>query len=133
MSCILNISGENLNVNSLINLCELKPYKTFYKGDPKNKSRIKDNTFLSSGICIEASDSDFDDFKNQVTDTIQFLEENFKSLIQIQTFKGVDFAYLDFGIQLRQLGGVQVDTFPIKLIKLAAELGFELMFSIYAC
>jgi Domain of unknown function (DUF4279) len=134
MSCILTIKGENLDVEGFIRQTGLQPYKKFLKGDPKTRSKPEGKKFSFSGLSLEASSADFNQLDKQIQDTIEFLRSNKEKLCHIAVTKEVDFATLDFGIELRidfERVVYQFEHFPAELLRLAGELGISLDISLY--
>ena len=134
MSCILTISGRNFDVDVFTDTTKLRPYRKSYKGQPKLKTKPNGGKLTSSSISIEASKADFGNLKKQIADTIRFLKRNESKLAHIVSTKGIDYAILDFGIDLRidrKRILTQSDTFPSELLKLAGDLGLDIELSIY--
>ena len=132
MACILTIRGGNLNVEEFIQKTGLQPYKKFDKGEPRIKSKPESKKHPSSGLCIEASGADFNQLDKQIKDTIEFLRAN--KVRHISVTKEVDFATLDFGIELRidfERVAYQFEHFPSELLRLAGDLGIGLDISLY--
>ena len=134
MSCILRIGGRNFNVDVFTDTTKLRTYKKSYKGEPKFKSKPDGEKLTRSSISIETSKADFDNLKKQIADTIRYLKRNKDKLAHVASTKGIDYAVLDFGIDLRidkKKVLTQSDTFPSELLKLAGDLGLDIEFSIY--
>jgi hypothetical protein len=134
MSCILTIGGRNFDVDTFTDTTKLRPYKKSYKGQPKFKTKPDGKKLNRSSLSIETSKADFDNFKKQVADTIRFLKRNKDKLAHVAATKGVDYAVLDFGIDLRidkKKVLTQSDKFPSELLKLAGDLGLDIELSIY--
>lgn len=134
MSCILTISGRNLNVDAFTDTTKLRPYRKSYKGQPKFNTKPDGEKLSHSSLSIETSKADFDNLRKQIADTIRFLKRNKDKLTHIASTKGVDHAVLDFGIDLRidkKMILTQSETFPSELLKLAGDLGLDIELSIY--
>jgi hypothetical protein len=85
-------------------------------------------------LSIDASKADFNDLAKQIKDTIRYLERNKEKLSHIKSTKEIQYAILDFGIDLRidrKKVLCQSGRFPNKLLKLAGELGVDIELSIY--
>ncbi|GAO45357.1 DUF4279 domain-containing protein [Flavihumibacter petaseus] len=134
MSCILTISGRNFDIDQFIDKSNLKPFRKSYKGQPRFKTKPDGAKLTQSSISIETSKADFDNLTKQISDTVRYLKRNKDNLVHIATFKGIDHAVLDFGVDLR-IDKVKVltqsDTFPNALLKLAGDLGLDIELSIY--
>jgi hypothetical protein len=134
MACILTISGGNLNVEEFIQKTGLQPYKKFDKGEPRIRTKPEGKQHPLSGLSLEASSADFNQLDKQIEDTIEFLRANKEKLRHISVTKEVDFATLDFGIELRidfKRVAYQFEHFPSELLRLAGELGIGLDISLY--
>jgi hypothetical protein len=134
MSCILTIRGKNLDVNAFVDKSKLKPYRKSYKGQPKLKLKPNSEKLSHSSLSIETSKADFDNLKKQIADTIAYLKRNKHKLTHIASTKEIQYAILDFGIDLRidrKKVYIQSDTFPSTLLKLAGDLGLDITLSLY--
>jgi hypothetical protein len=134
MSCILSIIGKNLNVDVFIKESKLRPYKVVYKGEPKFKTKPTGEKKAYSGLMIQASKADFNDLNAQIKDTIRFLRRNKQKLQHISLTKEVQYATLDFGVDLRidkKKVLTQSELFPSELLRLAGELDLDIELSIY--
>ena len=134
MSCILTISGRNFDVDGFVDRSKLRPYKRSYKGQAKFKTKPDGEKLTRSSISIQTSKADFDNLKKQIADTIRYLKRNKEKLAHIGSTKGIEYAVLDFGIDLRidrKKVLTQSDTFPNELLKLAGDLGLDMELSIY--
>jgi hypothetical protein len=134
MSCVLQISGKNLDLDSFLAKSRLKPYKKGYKGDTQFRNKPDGKKLSESYITFLASNADFEDLSSQIRDTIKFLKKNRKGLSYVSKVKGIDSAFLHFGIDLRidkENILVQTDIFPSELLKVAGDLKIDIAFSIY--
>ena len=129
MSCILRIIGNELNLNDLLKV-NLIADTTWEKGTPRLKTKPDGKKHLHSGASYLASLADFDEFEQQISDSIKYLKQNNKLIQEIMSLPDVDEASLDFGINKRDVI-VQCDFFPLELIKIAGELGLGIELSQY--
>lgn len=131
MSCVLRISGENLDIDNFVKKTQMSGFDIWHKGDALGLSAHKKKK--SSGASIITSDSDFHDIKGQIEDTVRFLINYKNNLKIIASTDNIDHAIIDFGIDSitneNQL--TQTFRFPKDLIKLCAELHLEIEVSIY--
>lgn len=98
------------------------------------KSKPEGRKVEHSSLSIQTSKADWDELDKQINDTIRYLKRHKDKLSYIKEVKEVDFALLDFGINLRIDGKkviAQSDTFPNALLKLAGEIGLDIELSIY--
>jgi hypothetical protein len=132
MSCILGFLGENFNVDAFVKQSGIIPYSVFYKSDPKYQSKPDGPKLESSGCKVEVSKAGFDEFNEQVSDAILYLNANRHSLQYITSTEGLEHAYLDFGANFNPANGfVQNQHLPLELLKLAAEYGISINLSMY--
>lgn len=134
MSCILTISGRNFDIDSFVDKGKLRPYRKSHKGQARFKTKPDGEKLTHSSISIQTSKADFDNLKKQIADTIRFLKRNKDKLSYVGATKGIEYAVLDFGIDLRidrKKVLTQSDTFPNELLKLAGDLGLDIQLSIY--
>lgn len=134
MSCILTIGGQNFDVDNFVETTKLRPYRKSYKGQPKFKTKPDGEKLTRSSISIQTSKADFNNLKKQIADTIRYLKRNKEKLSLIGATKGIEYAVLDFGIDLRidrKKVLTQSDTFPSELLKLAGDLNLDIELSIY--
>jgi hypothetical protein len=132
MSCILRISGEDLDADAFKEQSGISLYSVFRKGEPKYKSKPESLKLNSSGCMIEVSNANFNEFNQQVADAILYLKTNRLSLTYISQTNEVEHAFLDFGVNFNPTNDfVQSQYFPLELIMLAADLGIGINLSMY--
>jgi len=134
MSCILTIGSRDFDIDDFVDKSGLKPYRKSRKGQPRFKTRPDGEKLVHSSISIEASKADFDNLEKQIADTIRFLKTDKNKLSYIGSTDGIEYAVLDFGINLRidrEKVLLQSDTFPNELLKVAGDLGLDIELSIY--
>ena len=100
MSCVLRISGVNLDLAALLQALPIKPYRFWKKGDPYTQHSPKGKIHTDSGACLDVSDAGFDEFEKQQQDATTFLVENRATLQVIAAFPGVECSQLDFAVEL---------------------------------
>jgi len=131
MSCILRIAGENFDIDAFILKSKITPYKIFYKGHPKYETKPDGKKIENNGCAIEVSTSDFIDFDQQVKDALKYLEENKEKLQVINSFPGIQFVVLDFGVKHDINRFTQTHYLPNELLKIIAKLGISVEISMY--
>jgi hypothetical protein len=129
MSCILRICGDTVDVESLMSGCSLAADNTWRKGERRTVGRRAHST---SGVSFVASEADLDEFKAQVVDATQFLEENLADISRLAAFTGVEYALLDFGVSLYEDTVAISCHLPPALVRLAARASIGLEVSYYA-
>ena len=72
MAYIFHLSGQDFNVEALVQLSPVEPCAVFRRGEPVSK-RPNSRRAQISGINLEVSDADFDDLEQQQADAITFL------------------------------------------------------------
>ena len=130
MPCYLNFSGIRFDVDAFMHQCGILPDSSSRRGDASK--RLYPCCDIKSMCQFVVSEADFTDFKTQINDAIRFLNEHGEALSCWKDFE-VDFEpRLDFGIQTRMFDvGVQIDSFPTELVKLAGRVGIGIMLSQY--
>ena len=131
MSCILRISGEDFDVDDFILQSKISPYNKFYKDTPKIKSKPEGEKTKSSGCSMEVSSADFDNFKQQVQDAINYLNNYQQELQYINTTPKIQYAVLGFGVEYDPNKFTQTQYLPTELLKFSADLGISIEISIY--
>ena len=110
MSSVLRISGPG--VNTAITKISVKPYRN-----------------VEGTIHFEVSEADFEDFTAQINDSISFLQRHMADVKLIMSEPGTS-GVLDFAIEWRDVA-VQIDNFPVELVREAGNLGLALEISHY--
>ena len=129
MSCILRISGNAVDVDSLMAGCSLPANNVWRKGERRTVGGKIQST---SGLSFVVSEADFDEFDAQVVDATKFLVQHLAEISRLAAFSGVDFALLDFGVSLYEDTVAISCHLPPALVRLAASAGLGLEVSYYA-
>jgi hypothetical protein len=131
MSCILRVGGSDLNVDSLLLECALEADSLWKKGEPKFPHSSPDSDFNeSSGARIRVSDADFSEFALQIEDANHFFENHRRNLEILNKFPGIEWAVVDFGVEIRPPGWSSFN-FPPELLALIGQVGITLAISTY--
>jgi hypothetical protein len=93
MSCMLRISGANLDVTTMLAQHPLPGQKVWRKGEPRV---LKGKFHVDSGANVVVSEADFDQFDLQVTDATEILELHTNALANIVAYPGVEDVVFDF-------------------------------------
>ena len=134
MPCNLVILGKHFDIDAFLEISKLRGYFKSYKGEPVFKSKPQGRKLTQSRVSIQTSKAEFDNLDMQIKDTIRYLKKHKDKLSYINKTKEIEYAFLDFGIDLRIDGRntiMQSDMFPIALVKPAGEIGLSIMLSIY--
>lgn len=134
MSCILRIGGKHFNVDHFIKKSKLKPCNTGHKGEPKFQTKPYGARLMASFLSVKTSKAEFNELNQQIQDTVKFLKKNKEQLRLIKASKGIEFAVLDFGVDLRidnQKHFYQSEILPKTLLKRAGNLGLSIQLSVY--
>jgi hypothetical protein len=124
MSCILRIGGENFDVDEFIQKTEMEWEQKTHKGMPvvDGFKRISKTSFVS----VTTSDADFANYKEQIEETVEYLNKHKNSLLHIISTTGIDYAIIDFGVNIKEgyamqcseLGiGIDISTYNILTTK----------------
>ncbi|RYD53369.1 MAG: hypothetical protein EOP52_04335 [Sphingobacteriales bacterium] len=137
MGCVFSVIGKNFDVDAFLEEAKFRGATRRYKGAPRFRSEPEGKKRTHSFFSVYACKAGFHEPKKQIAGAIRFLKRNYDKLVLLKSTKGVDFATLDFGIELRMYsasgnGFCQSDFFPPALIKLAGELEIGIEISIYA-
>ena len=129
MACYLRIYGDQLNPKELVHSLKIPVSKIWIKGAPRFKSNPQ-KVNSNSGLNIQISDAEWHEFEKQKIEAIHYLAQHLEILSEVVSYSGVEGAYLDFGIEWRDVP-VQSDSFPPELVKLAGRIGLGLELSQY--
>ena len=132
MSCILRICGDELNVNALLSIVDLAPDRVWRRGEPRRAIKPEGKCHEQSGVTFVASDADFGEFSQQIEEATSYLEDNSVQIAAMASFEGVQYAILDFGIELRDVA-IHSDILPLRFLKAAAGTGVSVELSHYPC
>jgi hypothetical protein len=131
MSCYLRIGGKDLDIDAFVGNTKMSGFDKYYKGSPVggSKTRIRKNAVAQ----IATTKKDLDEINGQIADTTDFLNEYKENLLHILTTPEVEYAVIDFGVDssLDEHHLIQGFLFPIRLLKICAELNIEIELSIY--
>jgi hypothetical protein len=131
MPCILTITGENFDVDDFISKSNIVPYRKFYKGDPKYKTKPDGAKIERTGCSIDISKVEFENFNQQINDATVYLNQNKQKLQLINITEGIEYAVLDFGITHDPNNFVQSHYLSNEFLKLVSELGIGIELSVY--
>lgn len=134
MPCNLVVTGEDLDIDSLLSKAKLRGFSRHYKGEAMFKSKPQGKKLTRSTAAMQTSKAGFEELEKQIKETIRYLSRHKEQLGLIKETKGVDFAFLDFGINLRidkRKVLMQCEFFPNELLQIAGELGLGVNLSIY--
>ena len=123
--CILRVSGRNFQVNDFLQSSPFQPCKVWRVGEAGVRGVASDSGFnlvVSSGELLT----------DQIEGAIRFLRSHAVELKRLCSFPGVEEgSVLDFAIHRRDVLA-QFDSFPVALVRLAAEFKFSLTILQYA-
>jgi hypothetical protein len=131
MSCVLRVWGRDFDVDSfLFNNTELDPINIWYKGQPKLKTKPNGHVSKTSGLSIELSDADFSELDKQINEAFLFCKAHQNILTKLVSYKGVEGAIADFGVEIYSPWWHSFSFVP-KLLLLMGSIGISLGLSIY--
>ena len=130
MPCVFRIAGKSLDLSRLLGEITLRPYRTWLIDTPRVPGNPKSKDNVDSGACFDASKAEMNAFDTQVSDATQFLKEHKADLGTILSFPGLDYAVLDFGIELRPVF-IHSDYLPTDFLQAAASAGVSVELSHY--
>jgi hypothetical protein len=127
MSCVLRARGTSFDVEKFLASSTLKPLTVWRAGNSQSPRSTPQST---SGFHVAASDADFDNPKQQIADTIQFVRANGAELRRLAKFPGVEGVEFDFGIADRDVPA-QSDRFSPELLRALGDLNATLAITRY--
>jgi len=98
MSCVLRVSGTNLDLDALLESFPVRAFRTWRKGEPRIPASPDSKVNADFGACFDVSLADFDEFAKQQEDATNFLVSYRSALRRLASFPGVEHAQLDFGV-----------------------------------
>jgi hypothetical protein len=111
----LRITGENLDVDSLLAEIDLKPWRVWRKGECRKIGRREGECYSFSGVSFYASDAPLDDVDTQFVAATDYITENREAFEKIKMFPGIGEITLDFGIELRKIL-INSDYFSLRAV-----------------
>lgn len=133
MSCVLALQGRAFDVDSFVTKSNLPlPYRIKRKGEPR-WPHLPTSSVMSFSV-LTAVTSQADNIEQQIADTIEYLEQHSEYLKHLAETVDLEFATLNFGIDLRidrKKVLTQSERFPAKLLLLAGTLGLDIELSLY--
>jgi hypothetical protein len=128
---MLHFSAREFDVDAVVAMLQLEPSNVRRQGELSGRGK----PLIKSILSIIASEADFNSFKQQVVDVINFIKANRQDLCILRDLSlCLDDAdlHFDFGLYTRMFKvAAQVDFLPAELIKLCAEIGAGIMISQY--
>jgi hypothetical protein len=132
MACYLKTSGKEFHVDSFLEQTQLQHLASsiFHVGESrvlKSYGAYEDN-----GCSFVASNAEMDNYEQQISDTIQFLEEHRKSLDLLKSVYAVEDLHLDFGVEADFPNGLTKSyILPKELLKLCGELQIDILMTTF--
>ncbi len=131
MACILRAGGVNFDVDEFLVSSTLVIDSSWRKGERRFPSSItNEDKNSSSGLRVVASDADFASISVQIEAAVEFLKQNLSEVQRLSSHRGVEWALLDFGAEIRPPGWASF-TFPVELLRLASAASVEVSLSVY--
>ncbi len=120
MSCVLRVSGINLDLGALLQALPIRPYRSWNRGQPYTRHSTNSKIHSDTGACFNVSGAGFDNFEQQQDDALTFLTEHRVALQRLASFPGVEYSQLDFDIELGQ-AYIHSDVLSLGFLRAAAE------------
>jgi hypothetical protein len=132
MSCLLRVEGVEFDIDEFIARSGLsaRNCRVFRKGAAmfpvtQPNGRVEE----VSRVNIKVSTAKSDDLQSQIKDAIAFLQENKQEIESLCGYAGVEFAGLDFAVDLPD--ELDSNFFPPELLNLAGGLGLSVELTYY--
>lgn len=129
MPCVLRVRGATFAVDEFLAKSSLQPITVFHRGE-KQSGFEKARPVNFSGFHADVSAADFSNLQGQISDAVQFVEQNRNELARLAGFPGVEHLSIDFGIEERDIAA-QSERFPPNLLQMIGSLGIWLEFTLY--
>ncbi len=130
MSCILRISGEELNIEEMLQASSLTYDRIWRRGETRS---ITGKLNTHSGVQFIVSEADFEEFAIQQSDAIKFLRKNIDIILKMAEFPNVQNKVLDFGVSITEDNVAVMSYFSPEFINLAAKCTLGIEVSCYLC
>jgi hypothetical protein len=130
MSCVLRISGGDLNINAMLELHPLPVQSVWTKGEARI---LKGRFHTDSGANVVVSEAQLEQFDRQSADAVAFLELHAPAIGMVGRYPGVEEVIFDFGVALVEDHITQSSYLSPQLIQLAAIAGIGIVLSHYPC
>ncbi|WOB10116.1 hypothetical protein [Piscinibacter gummiphilus] len=126
MTCLLRVSSQNVDVDTLLVDAHAQPLSVWRKGDRRFPRSTPSST---NGVSFLMSNAEFCQFMAQREDVLTFLHENAAWLRRLGSLHGVEIV-ADFGVETHP---PHWDSFVFEPVLLAAlsEAGASLELSVY--
>lgn len=128
MSAILRVAGKSFDVDDYVKNCPFKIVMIYRRGEKKTPKSSRTNE--RSGLNIEVSSIDFDNYEGQLEESLSFMQKNEVELTRLRDFPGVDTICIDYGADIHPPGWCSF-YFPHALLLKAGEMKIDLELSIY--
>lgn len=128
MSCILNIIGVDLDVDTIIEHNNLEPDMISRKGERAFGKLKRLNKWSCIGFIV--SEAGFEQLDKQIKDTINYLNSNVDRFSFIKTEKSIQFANVHLGVT-NEFKWVQSFYFPTELLEICSKIGLSIGLSTY--
>ena len=127
MSCVLRTSSDGFDVDAFLRDSPWRPNAVYRRGVERYRSRGPEP---ASGFNLEVSSGEFADFEQAVADAVAFLRREQKEVARLVAATGA--FTLDFAVEYDvERAPFFSRTFPVELIRAAAEAGGRLSLSFY--
>jgi hypothetical protein len=129
--CILKIYSDTSSFKNYADSTDVPVYSVFDMGEFRNKRKTRKSKCYS--ISFDVSNKEWDQFPEQIIDTIAFLKLYFSKLEELISNYNISDAYLDFPLYSRLTDEIvnQNDLLPRELISIAGKLNLGIEMSIY--
>ncbi len=126
MPCVFTAGGKRFDVDGFLSIHVISPDNVWRRGEPQISGEPRGwNSFTCT-----ASQASFDDFDQQVDDTLLFIERHARWLEPLFTYPGVEFGRFDFGVRLSD-ATIPGFCFPEAFVKEVGRIGLSLQISVY--
>jgi len=128
--CTFNVSGTNIDVEACLAASSLCEFATVYHRGEPTPSTVKP-IYERSGFSLYVSDQDEDELEPQISDALEFLQEERSELERLAAFPGVEEMEFRIGLFWWSHTLMQFHSLPPEFLRLAGELGVAVTLCIY--
>ena len=127
--CVLRVDGAEFDPDAFLAMSALVADVVYHRGGRRSAT----STHESGGFTVVVSEADGTEFKQQVTDAIEFLRANRDELARLGQTPGVQGGVLDFGCDFphQRIAG-RYYRLPLALLGECTTLCVEIELSVYA-
>lgn len=133
MPCYLYINGKDFNVDEFVNKTCIPPEDVSRRGDTLPVPRPNGRTIKISAVQYIVSEADFNEHEKQINDALLFFRNHWQVISEHIVDAGIEFIYLDFGMdnEINREKITKTFIFPAELLKYLSVINCDLHVALY--